>query len=37
MLYMLCRNRVQGFEKWQKVFNSHSNDLKKVGLYLTDM
>lgn len=35
--YMLCRNRVQDFDKWKAVFDSHPEAQKASGLRLLEM
>lgn len=37
MLIMLCRNRVQDFEKWKSVFDSHTQFHTDAGLTLLNL
>jgi len=37
MLVMLCRNRVQNFEKWKSVFDSHTQSHIDAGLTLLNL
>ena len=34
MTYMLCKHRVQDFERWHRIFASHAEEQKKAGLHL---
>lgn len=37
MTYMLCRNRVKDFARWEAVFSSHDDDQQNSGLKLSNM
>ncbi len=37
MLAMLCRNRVQDFDTWKRVFDSHAASHRAAGLQLQDL
>ncbi len=37
MYTMLCRNRVEDYEKWRRVFDSHTEAHREAGLHLTDL
>ena len=34
MVKMFCRNRVEDFDRWKRVFDSHSQDHRAAGLHL---
>ena len=36
MTYMLCRNRVSDFSKWQQVFAAHAQAHREAGLVLVN-
>src|SRR5687768_10294461 len=34
MIHMLCRNKVEDFEKWKSIFDSHAKAHQEAGLKL---
>jgi hypothetical protein len=37
MVFLLCRNRVEDFQKWKSVFDSHAQAHRDSGLHLVSM
>jgi hypothetical protein len=37
MYQMLCRNRVEDYSKWKKIFDSHASAHRAAGLELKDL
>lgn len=37
MMFLLCRNRVEDYEKWKHVFDSQSDTQKDNGLHLKNL
>jgi hypothetical protein len=37
MYHLLCRNRVEDYSRWRRVFDSHASAHRAGGLELTDL
>jgi hypothetical protein len=37
MIQMLCRNRVEDYTRWKKIFDSHASAHRAAGLELTHL
>lgn len=37
MIHMLCRNRVEEYQRWKRIFDSHASAHRAAGLELTNL